>query len=583
MEIQPASFTRRWPDPAAGPFSLRVWIGYPRGAPEIVGVEMWGVEPIQLAWRFDEEPGPREAREDLPALADTPVKAEDIRIRLGELLSAWISLHGNLAESQPDTPQRRAFLRGLQVQPKRRRSGPRDLRPSDPGFLQEVARVYRSAVEAGDRRPNKAVQEWAATVGKHASAPTARSWVHMAHGCGASATDHPGKDQDQGGIVKGSIRQRGKTWTAYWFTVDPGDGQRRQHSKGGFRTKGAAQEHLNEVLGKVQTGAWAPDKRITVGELLTEWLAAKRSQGLRATTLSQYQNVVDSWLVPHVGAVQLAKMSPSQAQQLVEVLRVRGGRNCTPLSARSVQLSVVVLKASTAWAFETGLVGRDHLAGFRRPRAAVGNGAGKAWTAEEARAFLVSVTDDRLVAAWTLLLTRGLRRGELAGLRWDAVDLEGGTLRIVRTRVLVDGKPVDSEPKTDAGRRTIPLDPSLVSCFRSHWVQQGTERLAAGEAWNDQGYVFTDQLGLPLYPDLFSERFIALAEAAGLRRIRLHDLRHSAASLMLASGENVKVVAELLGHASPTITQNIYQHVLPGMSHTAGKRLSIALRGSTGT
>ena len=87
--------------------------------------------------------------------------------------------------------------------------------------------------------------------------------------------------------MKGSIRQRGDTHTAYWFTVDAGTGARKQHSKGGFRTKRAAQEHLNEVLGKVQAGAWAPDKKITVGELLTEWLAAKRSQGLRATSLSQ--------------------------------------------------------------------------------------------------------------------------------------------------------------------------------------------------------------------------------------------------------------------------------------------------------
>jgi site-specific recombinase XerC len=103
--------------------------------------------------------------------------------------------------------------------------------------------------------------------------------------------------------------------------------------------------------------------------LLTEWLAAKRSQGLRATTLAQYQNVIDSWLVHHVGGVQLAKMSPSQAQQLVEVLRAEGSRTGGALSSRSVQLSITVLKAATGWALETGLVGRDPLAGYRRPRA----------------------------------------------------------------------------------------------------------------------------------------------------------------------------------------------------------------------
>jgi integrase len=371
--------------------------------------------------------------------------------------------------------------------------------------------------------------------------------------------------------MKGSIRQRGQTHTAYWFTVDPGTGKRKQHSKGGFRTKRVAQEHLNDVLGTVQTGAWAPDKKITVCQLLTEWLAAKKSQGLRATTLSQYQNVVDSWLVPHVGAVQLAKLSPSQTQQLVETLRTEGSRTGGALSARSVQLSVTVLKAATAWALETGLVGRDPLAGYRRPRAQAAKGAGAAWTVEEARAFLCSVTEDRLSAAWALLLTRGLRRGELAGLRWDTVDLDGGSVQITRTRVLVDGAPVDSVPKTDAGRRPIPLDPSLVGSLRSHKTRQGQERWAAGEAWGDEGYVFTDELGAPLHPEFFSTRFETLVDRAKLRRIRLHDTRHTAASLMLASGENVKVVAELLGHSSPTITQTIYQHVMRGCRRAPAK------------
>lgn len=222
-------------------------------------------------------------------------------------------------------------------------------------------------------------------------------------------------------------------------------------------------------------------------------------------------------------------------------------------------------------------MGRDPLAGYRRPRAQAAKGAGAAWTADEARAFLGSVCDDRLTAAWTLLLTRGLRRGELAGLRWDAVDLDAGSISITRTRVLVNGQPTDSVPKTDAGRRTIPLDPGLVATLRSHQTRQKAERLAAGPAWIAEGYVFTDEFGAPLHPEYISTRFESLVDRAQLRRIRLHDTRHTAASLMLASGENVKVVAELLGHSSPTITQTIYQHVMPGMSEGAGERLSAAL------
>jgi integrase len=379
--------------------------------------------------------------------------------------------------------------------------------------------------------------------------------------------------------MKGSIRQRGKTLTAYWATIDPGTGRRLQHTKGGFRTRKDAQAHLNEVLGKVQAQEWTPDRKMTVEQLLGEWLAAKESEGLRPATLAQYSKIIDAWLVPHVGAAQLTKMSPKQAQQLVETLRAGGGRNATPLSSRSVQLAIVVLKAATAWSVETQVVGRDPLLGFKRPRAKASKDATAAWTTEEARSFLVSVADDRLVAAWSLLLTRGLRRGELAGLRWDAIDLDGRSLRITRTRVLVDGQPIDSEPKTDAGKRRIPLDDRLVATLRSHRARQGQERWSAGEAWADGGYVFTDELGVPLHPEYFSTRFETLTDKAGLRRIRLHDLRHTAASHMIAAGVSPKVVAELLGHSSPTITQTTYQHVMPGMSEAAGEALSTSLLG----
>jgi len=380
--------------------------------------------------------------------------------------------------------------------------------------------------------------------------------------------------------MTGSTLKRGSTWTAYWFTADSATGKRRQHSKGGFLTKKAAGEHLNTVLGDVQAGSWAPDSKLTMKQLLADWLAAKSSQGLRPATLSQYRNVIDAWLVPHIGEIELRRFGPAEAQALVSTLRTAGSRlNRGGLSDRSVQLAVTVLKAATGWAVETGLVMRDPLVGFRRPRVKSGAAAGSAWTADEARAFLRAVSGDRLTAAWSLFLTCGLRRGELCGLRWEAVDLTGNSLRILTTLVLVDGRPVQSEPKTASGRRSIPLDEALVKALRSHRASQAAERLMVGEAWRESGYVFTDELGAPLHPESVSTRFETLADRAGIRRVRLHDLRHTAASLMLAAGENVKVVAELLGHSSPTITQDIYQHVMPGMAEGAVERNSALLLG----
>jgi integrase len=376
--------------------------------------------------------------------------------------------------------------------------------------------------------------------------------------------------------MRGSTIRRGSTWTAYWFTTNPATGKRQQHSKGGFKTQKAARSHLNNILGKVQTGDWKPDAKMTTEQLLTDWLAAKRSEGLRDNTTAMYRNVIDGWLLPHVGGLRLEQLTPARAQELVEKLRSADGSrlNRGALSPRSVQLAVQVLKAATRWALATGLIMRDPLVGFRRPRAQASSAATGAWTAAEARRFLDHVATDRMRAAWWLLLSRGLRRGELVGLKWSAVDLDSGVIRVIETRVVVDAKATASTPKTDAGRRAVKLDAGLVAELRRHRQIVGLERQVAGEAWTDTGFVFVNEIGEPYRPELISRTFSRLAKAAGLRPIRLHDLRHTAASLMLAAGESPKVVAEILGHSSPVITQVVYQHLMPGQTDAAGERLT---------
>jgi integrase len=223
------------------------------------------------------------------------------------------------------------------------------------------------------------------------------------------------------------------------------------------------------------------------------------------------------------------------------------------------------------------MLGRNPVATIRRPR--VEAKPMTSWSVADARSFLAATSKDRLAVGWALLLTRGIRRGELCGLRWDAVDLEGGTIKILSTRVVVDGKAITSAPKTSAGKRSVPLDPSLLKLLKSHQTKQGAEKLSAGEGYSDGGYVLADELGVPYHPDTISDWFETAVNAAKLPRIRLHDTRHTAASLMLASGVPTKVVSELLGHSSPTITLSIYAHVIPGMAEDAGAALSASLLG----
>ncbi len=384
----------------------------------------------------------------------------------------------------------------------------------------------------------------------------------------------------------GSTRKRGATWTAYWSTTDPATGKRVQHSKGGFRTQREAQKHLGGILESVQAGAWKPDAKLTVAELLRQWHAAKESEGCRPATLSLYRMAGEKWLAPRLGGVEVRALTPAQVSRAVDELRgpngVSGGdgrgrgRLRGPLSDRSVQIAVTVLKAATAWAAATGLVGRDPLIGYKRPRAT--SPAMKAWSGAQAKEFLAHVEGDDLAPAFALALARGMRRGEIVGLRWSAIDLEAGALRVEETRITVDGNAVASQPKTARGRRTVPLDAVLVDMFKAHRRRQLEERLASGGAYQDDGWVFADKLGRPLYPDTLAERFDKLAHEAGLPRIRFHDTRHTAASLMLSAGTPVHVVAGILGH-DPAMTLRTYAHVMPGQAAEAGEQLSRALLG----
>lgn len=378
--------------------------------------------------------------------------------------------------------------------------------------------------------------------------------------------------------MKGSTRKRGSTWTALWSTTDPATGKRKQHSKGGFRTQKEAQKHLNATLPRVDAGTYTPDARITVDRLLTDWLAAKTSEGLRPATIALYTMAAESWIVPSIGALEARSLTPARAGELVEKLRSSEGSRLGrgALSPRSIQITIQVLKAATRWAHETGLLGRDPLSGFRRPRAA--SKTMDFWTDEESAQFLRFVADDRMHAIWAFFLTRGPRRGEVAGLRWPAIDLDAGRLRIMRTRVLIDGQVAESLPKTDRGKRTIDLDPALVGLLRTHRAKLAAEKLRAGEAYEDGGWLVCDELGRPWYPDSLSTRWDTLVAASGLRRIRLHDARHSAATSMLQARVPVPTVAAILGH-DPAETLRTYAHVVPGATADAGAALSARLLG----
>jgi integrase len=182
---------------------------------------------------------------------------------------------------------------------------------------------------------------------------------------------------------------------------------------------------------------------------------------------------------------------------------------------------------------------------------------------------------------WVLFLTTGLRRGEMAALRWEDVDLERATMAVVRNRVSAGrGRAVSvHQPKTRRGRRNVALDTTSVEALRSHRATQSAECLRLGPAWVDSGYVFGGVDGAPLHPDTITATFQAIIRDLDVPRIRLHDLRHTSATLALKAGVHPKVVSERLGHATVGITLDLYSHVLDGMQAEAAEQIGAVVFG----
>ena len=199
----------------------------------------------------------------------------------------------------------------------------------------------------------------------------------------------------------------------------------------------------------------------------------------------------------------------------------------------------------------------------------------------QAVALLVQARGTEFEAPITTALYSGLRLGELRGLRWRDLDLDTGRLSVIQSLQKVPGGGVVArQPKTHRSRRSVSVPAALVGVLREHRHSQVEARLVAGDAWEDADLVFTDALGRPLSETRLRWAFWRLLREAGLPRIRLHDLRHTMATLMLAAGEHPKVVSERLGHSTVSITLDTYSHVLPGLQAAAAERLAVTLGAS---
>lgn len=327
------------------------------------------------------------------------------------------------------------------------------------------------------------------------------------------------------------------------------------------QTRDEARHKLDQLQQTAQAGIPRPKTRQTVGAYLDYWLEQVVKPEQRPTTYTGYEVMVRLHIKPLVGRIYLDRLSPQDVRAMIAALRVkkttRGGPP-RPLSQRMVQSAHAVLRNALENAVREELVTRNvaKLVRVSAPHYDVGAGLDPV----AARALLQRISDDRLYALYLCAIVLGMRRGELLGLTWAAVDLDQGRLAVRQTLNWVDGQVSIQPPKTKASRRVIPLPEVVVSALREHLKTQEAERVEAGDRWEESGFVFVTKRGRPMSPFTLVKYWHDIRDAAGLGRLRFHDLRHTAVSLLLALGVPPHVVREIAGHSDIKVTMMVYAH-----------------------
>ncbi len=376
--------------------------------------------------------------------------------------------------------------------------------------------------------------------------------------------------------MRGTIIKRGNSWAVVIEVGrDPRTGKRVRKWHSGFRTKRDAERARTELLSRLDHGTYvSPDRRTVGGYLEEDWLPAVKAR-LTPSTWDSYARNIRLHITPELGPIPLQALTAARLNEFYALLSSNGRRDGRGgLAPKTVRYLHGIIHKALADAARWSLIQRNVADQADPPAIRSTAPEMKTWTADELARFLDFVADDRLYAAWVLAATTGTRRGEVLGLRWSDVDLDASRLSVRQTLVSVAYETKFSAPKTSRSRRSISLDATTVTALRAHRKHQLEERMAWGSAYHDSGLVVTREDGTSVHPDRFTQMFDKHVKHSGLPRIRLHDLRHTHATLALAAGVHPKVVSERLGHATVAFTLDVYSHAVPALQEDAADRVA---------
>lgn len=321
----------------------------------------------------------------------------------------------------------------------------------------------------------------------------------------------------------------------------------------------------------------------TLAEFLDEWMLVRQSR-LQPYTVRSYRQSIRCYLLPHLGDLRLDELDVRTLDRTYAQLLHSGGKDGKPLAPRTVQYAATILRTALEHALKTGLLERNPAAHATKPRFDhQGDDPAlkelNVWTAADVRTFLEKIDGEQFEAIWVLAVCTGMRRGEVLGLRWEDVDLVERTIHVRRAISVVKGEGRLKSTKNSRSR-SIRIEDRAVRALVAQRTRQLEERATCKGRWRDEwGLVFTYADGSFINPDTISMAWRNLVRQLDLPVIRLHDLRHTHATLMLQAGVPIKVVADRLGHSEISVTLDTYMHVLPAMDADAVDRFSRLLDG----
>ncbi len=376
------------------------------------------------------------------------------------------------------------------------------------------------------------------------------------------------------GNGEGTIYKRGRGYCAQ-YTVHTAEGRKRKTVYG--KTRAEVAKKLNKALSDREDGLVFDAGTLKVGEYMTRWLLDSVKGTVKETTYANYSYITRVHISPALGRVKLKSLTPAHIRSFY------GEKAHANLSAATVKKMHVVLRRALSQAVSDGLIQRNAAASVKPPRASASGEEIRPLNSEECSAFLEASRGERLEALYVLAVHCGLREGELLALRWEDVDLEAAKPALLVRRTLTRGEGgrgyvVGASTKSGKGRR-VRLTRQAVAALKDHRKHQLEERMRLAGLWQDQDLVFPNEIGSLLNPsNLRNRSFKRIKARSGVwENLRFHDLRHTCATLLLREGVNTKVVSEMLGHASITITLNTYSHVLPDMQDSAAEAMEAAL------